>query len=259
MHFLGKIFNRAVFCLVFAFAAKPAYAQIFNMQNVLRGEVPEGAGLEAETSWEKKSGNSELDRFFGEASPRWRSGPHLWLAIARREYGQQGGESSIDNSFYHLRYRYSLSETLSLETFVQQDSDRFRRRTSRQVYGAGPHLRLVESESFSLAYSLAPMYEKEILSEDEGRSDERTKTRLSQMLYVDWKWQPHVLLSNVLYLQPKIDLWSDRRVLNEAALQVKLAEHLSLKTAYALTFDSHPPRGVRRSDTSVKQSLVLSF
>ncbi len=236
-----------------------ANAQIFNMQNVLRGKVPEGFSLQAETSWEKKSGNSEVDRFLGQASPSWREGPHLWLAVARREYGEQGGKQSLDNSFYHLRYRYSFDEALSLETFLQQDSDRFRRRASRQVYGLGPYVKLLDSESVSLALSIAPMYERESISEAEGYKEERTKTRVSSMLYIDWKWQPHVLLSNVFYVQPKIDRWSDRRVLNEAALQVSLAEQVSLKTAYSLTYDALPPAGVKRTDTSVKQALVLNF
>lgn len=236
-----------------------AKAQIFNMQNVLRGKVSEGLALQAETAWEKKSGNTDLNRFLGQASPSWRTGPHLWIAVARREYGEQGGEQSLDNSFYHVRYRYSLDERWSLESFLQQDSDRFRRRALRVVYGAGPHLKILDQENVSLAWSLAPMYEKESISEADGHREERKKTRVSQMLYIDWKWQPHVLLSNVLYLQPKVDRWSDRRVLNEAALQVSLAEQVSLKTAYSLTYDAEPPSRVKRTDTSLKQALILNF
>lgn len=242
-----------------ALSAQPAPAQIVNIQNILKGESKPGWSLALENSFERKSGNSDLERFSSQGSASWRKESHLWLATLRREYGEQSDTQYLDNTFYHLRYRYALNEDWSWEFFAQEDSDRFRFRQSRLVLGSGPHLRLIAEEDLNVALSVAPMYEREEFTGQLLGAKVNEKTRVSNMLSIAWKWQPHLSLSNVLYLQPKIDLWADRRVLNETSLHVALHEHVSLKTSHTLTYDARPPLGVERSDSHLRQSLVLNF
>jgi hypothetical protein len=85
-----------------------------------------------------------------------------------------------------------------------------------------------------------------------------------------------VQLFNTLYVQPRVDDPGDLRVLDEAALVVGLAEHVSLKLAASVRVDTRPPtycatpvgpqgcapervRTVVGTEVAVEPALAISF
>ncbi len=238
-----------------------ASAQIVNIQNALSGKMPDGPALDLELRQEKKTGNTESDRYAAQSTATYKKEQHLVLGLLKREYGKEGSEQVADSKFLHLRYGYTFTELFAWELFVQEDADRFRRRESRSIYGTGPRFQLYQSDSLGVAFSIAAMQERERISPlvDVEGGEVRNLTRISNTLAVAWKMDDYVSLSDVLYYQPATQDIDNRRILNEAALNIKINELLTLKTSHTLSYDSTPPTQVKPQDTTLRQAIVISL
>src|SRR5690349_12735916 len=147
---------RVAIVLAILLASARAEAQIVNVQSLVGAETPEGfsGALDAGVDW--RTGNTELLIFSGAATLRYRSDPHLLVAIARGAYGETGeGEDEeliAKNHFEHLRYRYKLTDLVTPEAFVQHEFDEFRRIQLRALGGLGVRLTVVQKKELALAF-----------------------------------------------------------------------------------------------------------
>ena len=64
-------------------------------------------------------------------------------------------------------------------------------------------------------------------------------------------------LSNVIYVQPRFDDFSDYRVLEEAALTLKHTSGLTFSFGVSMRFDSDPPTVLQRLDVNIVSKLGI--
>ncbi|RZA25247.1 MAG: DUF481 domain-containing protein [Proteobacteria bacterium] len=243
----------------FCFAS--AQAQIVNMQSALNGNISDGAGVIAEARQEQKTGNSDTERLAGQATLTYKRPDDLWLLTMRREYSSDSGESSADSRFYHLRYRYKLTENWGWEAYAQEDADRFRRSKSRTVFGTGPRYQFSPIGSLDLAISAAYMHEDERFSarDDEISQADRITKRVSNVFYISYEFEKWGTLANVTYYQPEIGYGRNHRTLNEASIALKINQYVSYKFTHSYAYNHRPAEGIQTTDKSFIQSLSLKI
>lgn len=250
-----------LFAGVLCIPARALQAQIVNMQNALSGDHAEGPGATLEMRQEQKSGNTNTERLAAQGSLSYKNPNDLWLLVVKREYSTEDGTSSTDNRFYHLRYRYRLTESWGWEAYGQEDADRFRKSARRTVLGTGPRYQATPFENFEFALSVAYMHESEEFSEgglDEREPDRITK-RISHVVFVNYALEGWGELANVVYFQPDIGHIANHRTLNEASLSLKINQHLSYKLTHSYAYNHRPAPGVETTDRSFLQSLLLKL
>lgn len=245
--------------------ASKSLAQIVNVAQVANREVEEGFSMTADISWERRFGNVDLSNLGGNVKGFFRHQDHLLILMLEREYGIQNEASYTDRSFQHLRYRYQIMPSMTWELFLQHDRNQFRRLASRSLIGSGPRFRVLHGESQQLFLGVAPMYEVEEFEEVSTLSEEplieakREQLRVSVSLSYSLQLAPNLIFSNTGYWQPIARDPDKSRLLNDAALTIQVTEMLGFRLTATVTHDANPPAGVRKTDQSYKNAIVVKF
>lgn len=243
------------------FLASAAQAQIVNVQARF-AEKPEPGlhgGVVGGLDW--RTGSNDYLVVRGGVTLQANFGNHLALALAEGEYGVSNQQTTLARSLEHLRYRYRFTDLISAETFAQHELNLFRRLELRALVGAGPRLHLVDAKVFGAVLGIAAMLEHERLSEgaytDTG--ERTTDVRLSSYLLGRIQLAENLRLVETVYFQPRIDRFSDLRILNETTLTIAVNKWLSFSTSFLLYLDREPPQGVVPLDTQLRTSIGLTF
>jgi len=251
----------AAVALCLALFPRAAAAQIVNVQPLVAAEDRDGPSGAIEGSLDWRSGNTELAQGTASLLLRYRSGRHLAFVLGKVEYAENADDVFIDKDLEHIRYRVTVLPPLEAEVFAQHDRDEFRRLSLRMITGAGPRFHFLRWEPLDAAVGVAYMLEHERLAEsdtaDSGQSI--TDHRLSTYGTLALDLTDRVTLSHTLYFQPRIDDWTDVRVLSETELMLGVVKHLAVKVSLTLTVDSAPPELVKEADAVRKLSLQLSY
>lgn len=238
-----------------------ARAQIVNVQPLLKdGDKPGLSGaVDLAADW--RTGNTRLLLLSGSAIGQLRAGRHLLFLLARGELGIQGGRRFSNKNLEHLRYRLNVLEWLHAETFLQHDADELRRLVLRSLWGFGPRLLVHEGPRLHLSLGFAYMLELERLAPgaQPDAGEERLSHRLSSYGVLQLRLSDTLRASETVYVQPRLDRPQDMRVLSETELLIAVAEHVALKAAVTLAYDSEPPSGLSALDTSTRLQLHLAF
>ncbi|NNE48441.1 MAG: DUF481 domain-containing protein [Rhodothermales bacterium] len=63
------------------------------------------------------------------------------------------------------------------------------------------------------------------------------------------------MLSSTVYAQPRVDRFSDVRLLHDAAFEVGITEAVSLRVALRQRFDNGPPDNLEKHDLFVENGI----
>jgi hypothetical protein len=243
-------------------AGSPAAAQIVNVQPLIAAQqAVDGVTLIGEASADVRGGNTRLVALSSNALVEVRKGRHVIFLLARGDFAEKSGDPFVSKDLEHLRYRLAVTGPLELETFVQHDRDAFRRLALRVLGGAGPRLHLLPFGGFEAAIGAAVMVEHERLGGGDApdAGAENDDLRLSTYLFLSTELSPRLKLGNTTYVQPRLDRFTDIRLLNELSLIARATDHVSVKLTFTSAYDSVPPVGVIPLDSTLKGSLQLNF
>lgn len=208
-----------------------------------------------------RTGNTQSVEAGGSALGAARVDRSTFLASVQADYGRFAGVTTVSKSFLHLRYNYEFLPWLLGEVFVQQQQDKFQRLLLRELVGAGPRFVLADEEEMRVAIGVAPMFEYERIAVAQGAPDDPIERAVRLSSYVTGVWQPDSRIRTIgtLYVQPRIDAWSDFRVLFEGTLQNQITKRVSVKIIAAVRHDSEPPTAVKPTDVEIRNAFALQF
>lgn len=242
------------------FAARNASAQV-NIE-ALRGDFRDkGALASLEGSFTGRTGNVRNIVAGAGAIGAARYKRSGFFGSTQFDYASYDGKTAVSKSFIHLRYDYEVLYWFFPEVYVQQQQDKFQRLLLRELAGIGPRFVLSDEEEFRFALGTSYMFEYERISVPTGAADDpRTIAhRWSTYATATWKLDDAIRMVGTVYGQPRIDRWSDVRVLFESAVITSLSKRLALKLLVTMRYDSEPPTTVKSTDLEVKNSFVLKF
>jgi hypothetical protein len=238
-----------------------AHAQISNVQPLLAKEAESGLSSALEGSLDWRTGNLSLVIFSGSLITRYRRGRHLLFFLARADETLSAGNRILFKHLEHLRYRVDLVGPLQVEAFGQAEQDQARRVWPRALVGGGPRLAIIGSDNLDLAVAAAYMLEYQNVRAT-GEADDgldELAHRLSSYVVLTVRATNILKFGETFYVQPRFDDARDIRLLSETELLVSITDHLAIKSALFVAYDSRPPLGIRTLDTGLKTTVQASF
>lgn len=186
-----------------------------------------------------------------------KGGRHLFLLRANADYSKFLDTITSSGTFAHARHQYRLIPWLLTDAFVQFQQDRFQRLRGRTLVGGGPAFWLYESDRIMLRAGTGIMHEGESyrIVEPSSADAVRSTSYLALTAHVGER----ASLSLSAFVQPRINAWSDYRVLNEATLTVGVNSWLATTLGFVIRHDSAPPLGVKKTDVEVSHSIGVTL
>jgi len=250
-------------CIAACLLLYPVAARaIVNVEAVHVGDPTEGFSGTATASAGGASGNS--NRFRGRADVRlqWHAGSHTNFAVFSYDFGKSRGRTDTNREFAHLRHRLQFAPVWALEGFGQVERDEFARLSFRGLAGGGLRRTLLERKNAAAVYlGLGGMFEREVLRRGFGTSDPRGQStgRANTYLSVQARFNAQTRFSSTAFYQPDVTDFGDFRLLEEAALHVRLTDGMELRLNVEVRYDSTPPQTVKTTDTTYTTGITISF
>jgi hypothetical protein len=227
----------------------------------LRQQVTEhkfGARINASAT--TYAGNTQGVIFGSAALLGGRTARHFGYLDLSGDYTRLSGVVSVAKWFAHLRHNLQINPDLWWEEYAQLESDRFRRVQLREVVGTGPRVRALHRRGFELFFGSSYMIESTQLdSADPDPEGEGTFERWSNYVAATLNPDERIVISSVNYIQPRIDRFSDYKVLSVSGVDFKITGHLHSRVDATARYESRAPSDVRHVDLELKSSLELIF
>lgn len=250
---------RLLVTLPLVFLCHNAFA-IVSMEGVHTSKPKEGFSGNVELSVSNSSGNTEKEEYSLGSRLQWHQGASTDFLLLSADYAKSAGIKSSDKAFAHLRHIQQFYPTLAWEAYLQIEKDQFARLEYRGLVGGGLRFTLYEVEnSGSIFFGLGAYHSEERIDNSYADAGTETLWRGNNYLLLKYQLNPDTALMSTTYYQPASGNPDDYRMLEQAALKVKLTELLSLVVSYNLRFDSDPPLGVEKRDATFKTSFSLEF
>lgn len=233
---------------------------IVSMEDLHTGAPREGLSGNAALSLSTTSGNTEKEDYALGSRLQWHSGAVTDYLILRGAYGESGGVKNTENSFLHARHMYNFRPRHNAELFVQAEQDTFARLDFRGLAGLGARYTIFERESVGVVhFGLGAFYSRERIDDSYPDGGTESLWRTNSYLVLKYQLSENAVLGSTTYYQPAMGDSHDFRALEQAGLKVKINDTLSLTLSYDLRYDSEPPIGVERRDTTTATTLSLEF
>ena len=162
-----------------------------------------------------------------------------------------------NTQFVHLRYNRSLHPKLTWEAFAQEQWDEVHEIDLRLLFGTGPRVQFVQTDSSQFFFGLLYMYEHENTSGEDFLERNRDH-RLSSYLSLGFEFN-NFLINHISYYQPNLQNFGDYRINSETSIRVQIDKRLSLRTSFELIFDSQPPPTVRQTRYNLNSGISFEF
>jgi len=253
--FPGFVMTCLLFCPAVALA-------IVNVEAVHIGAPTEGFSGTATASAGGASGNSNRFRGRADARLQWHADKHTDFAVFSYAYGKSRGRTDTNREFAHLRHRFQFAPAWALEGFAQAERDEFARLSFRGLVGGGLRRTLLEKDDVAAVYlGLGAMFEREILRRDFRTSDPRDASvgRANTYLSIQTRFNAQTRFSSTIFYQPDVADAADFRLLEEAALHVRLADGMDLRLNVEVRHDSRPPQTVKTTDIIYTTGITVDF
>lgn len=167
-----------------------------------------------------------------------KSNSGLWLILGNMDMLRVKSLKYVSNGMLHIRYNFKVNDWLRWEAFGQYQDNAVTQIDHRILLGTGPRFKLVDRKSFRMYLASLMMFEneKEITKPAVIHNDIRNSS------YLSFTWLPasNLELVSTSYLQPKMDQFSDNRILNQVSFKVKATPHFSMSIKWNYLHDKFP-------------------
>lgn len=250
-----------LFILLLPLLLLPARSQaIVNMEELHTGEPQEGFSGRVELSLESRHGNSEKEEYtLGSRLQHHRDAVTRYLLLSG-SYGESNGVKYAEKAFLHARHMHELGPVMTAEGYLQAEYDKFARLELRTLFGGGLRLTLLPRAKRGEAYlGLGAYYSEERIDETYIDGGTEVLWRANSYLVLKYQASDNTTLVSTTYYQPAFKGAEDYRLLEQAAMKVKMSDRLSLVVALDYRRDNRPPLGVKEEDLHFTTSLSLEF
>jgi len=239
----------------------PALA-IVNIEDVRIAPAAEGFSGKLSLGLSGKRGNSDKDDIDLGSRLQWQQKDSYQFIVLSYDYSQTQAQRSSNKSFLHARHAQQYHPRRAWEAFTQVESNEFARLSFRGLIGAGIRWTLGQpNDHYSFHLGTGAFAVRETLEHSAGYTDRGDDNFSRANIYIAYKHKLNRQLSlmSTTYYQPRLDDGQDYRALEQASLQVKMTDQLSLSLSVDISHDNHPPADVEETDISYKTALNYRF
>ena len=186
---------------------------------------------------------------------------HTFFAVSGG-WARVNGNVWLNNAFAHLRHTHWFIPMVGVDAFLQIQHNDITALNRRILAGAGVRLEAIYERMGMLAFGTGYMAEWE--------ENEVPMGGVHPVSPLNHRWTSYMTarlevadgalnFSNTLYLQPRLDDFSDYRILNEFDAAVAIDSKFSLGVSVTVRHDSAPPDTVAQTDLQIVNSIRLSL
>ncbi len=248
-----------LFLLLVLGTTPPLSAQVNT--EAMRAQVERGVNGSLGTAFTLRQGNTELYIIGLNGRLDVFKGKHKGFVIGKVQFLQSTKDVLVNNGFGHIRYNGFLKTWLIYEVFGQIEYDETRLLNRRLLAGTGVRFKLFKDEKSSIYLGTTPMLENEELNPKKVTTENPSSTvvRWSNYFVGQTETKNNVTLGTTFYIQPRVDDWSDLRILSDLSMNVLLNDHISFGVTMTYRYDSEPPVSLKSYDLLLQNSLTVSF
>ena len=241
------------------FTSATATAQV-NIESVRKQLDTESFGARVRFSFATYAGNTQGVNLGTSGIVGGRIGANTGFVTASADYARFSGVTDVQKSFAHLRHNYEVTDFFWWEEFVQSETDHFRRIQVRALAGTGPRFALFETHKWIELYvGFSYMLEYTSIDPSAVILEPALVHRLNNYVVLTIKPDERVVLSTIMYYQPRFDELSDAHVLNVSSVEFKVTKLLASRIDATTRYESTVPDGVKHADLEFKSSVELKF
>lgn len=243
------------------FLSQPTLA-IVNLEDLHLGQPKDGTTGSVSFGLDGASGNSEQSRAQIGGRLEWHKAQTTRLFMANATYGESFGKEDQNKAFAHARNMFEYEKGRTWELFAQIETNKFSRLNFRGLIGTGIRWTLSEKlKDHAMFLGTGFFYSEEELAKLNNLSDSGMSSVTRGNFYLVYKKRLNdtVSLVSTTYVQPALKDVEDVRVLEDAGLQIKLAEQLNLGLSLQISHDSQPPLTVEKTDVIYNTAIEYRF
>ena len=246
--------------LIAALPGLPAAAQI-NIERLRLEGDEQGLNGSATVAMTFQTGNAEKRRGDGKVRLDLLLPESHSFLILSGDFDWTAGSSVSNKGLAHVRHIHQPGARVSPEAFGQINYDKSRSLDLRALVGAGARVVLTEKDRGRASLGLAYMFEQEELGLPPGSTHphETSHHRASSFLALSFEPRPGLALASTSYVQPRLDDFSDVRVLSQSQLAVQLLGPLSMDVTLNLAYDADPPGETESLDVALRTGIGIRF
>ena len=170
-------------------------------------------------------------------------------------YGEEEGKVTTRNHYGEAKYDYFFTKKFFGYMALELYNDKFKDTKLRTFVGPGVGYQVWEDPVKFLLFEAGLSYFN--LDRYDGKDQDGLTARLGwDFKYHIFKW---LVFTDLLQFYPTIGEGGDYFFRNEAALNVPLSAHWSLKFANIIDYNSNPSPGFERTDVQYIGALQFSF
>lgn len=210
------------------------------------------------------SGNTDTSSFGfdykGDRKPTpW--GLDLLASFTRAE---DGGVVTAEQYYAGVRGLRELSERWSIFAGLSWARDPFSGFENRYLVEGGAEVLVIDTDRQKLSFDFGLTW----TSEDQILFDDATQSNVNQSadwfggvagLSWEWKFSKSASLTERLLYYPNFDDSADWRLGSDTAVKADLTKLLALQFSYLVRYRNQPIDDLKKTDTTTKASVVLSF
>jgi hypothetical protein len=241
-------------------SASEAAAQVNT--EVMRKRIKlKGVSFVLEGTFDGHTGNTTGLTADGLVGAGLASGRHLAFVFASADYSRLNGSLGVDKSFAHARYDFMLTSGVWWEFFAQAQSDYFQLLAIRNLFGTGPRFTTYEDKHIGIFLGAAYMVERDAYDLAPGAPQARTPvySRFDSYLSAHATLSDGIEAVTTTYIQPRVEDPGDVRIESESGFIFKVTKIFSTGITLTAHYDSNPVPGVLRTDTELKNVLMLAL
>ncbi len=246
-----------------ALLALPRFASAQSVLNTERVDPLEVSGLFASVAagTTLQGGNADVVKLKGNGATGYRA-THSWLVlVGGLSYLSSSNKVSTDDRYLQIRYGRFLSPRTRTFHFVQIQNSREQALSHRLLLGNGVRHSFVRNANSRLDLGAGVMWESERLDAallPAGTPTTSHDWRGDFIAFAMHRISATSRLTNMFYLEPRVDIPADVRLLDELHLLVTIGAGFDLDVGFQWLHDSRPPGTVRPNDVELDTALSLT-
>lgn len=242
-------------------AVHPVHAQaVLNTERV-EPEDLSGFFTTLQAGTNLQGGNSHVVDLKGDGAVGYRA-RHSWIeVVGGAAYLSSSDSVSVDDRFVQVRYGWFLSKRTRTFHFVQLQDSHAQALSYRLLVGSGIRHGFVRGKRNRLDLGAGLMWEVERLDArllPRGTRLDSHDLRGDLIAVASHELSSTAKISDVLYVEPRVDAPADTRLLNETRLGVKVVKDIELDVDFQWLHDSRPPRSIGPDDVQLQTSLSVT-
>jgi len=252
-----KIFKRllSIFLLI---SSLFLHSQIVNIENLRKDKDTIGWSGYVSLEFNLEKNRNRILGLSNQLRVQYKGKKNIVFLIHDMDFKEVNSVSIVNNATQHLRFSRILSPKISFESFLQSQVDQISEIKLRALIGSGFRFNVYQSEKYNFSIGTTVMFEYENSKEeilDDIHRDFRNST------YFSFKIHPNknVSIISANYFQPRLDMFSDYRILSETSLLFTIIKNLKFTTTFTYLFDRFPATSAVKEQYKLSNGLVYFF